>query len=170
MMMTPAYRSKRLAECWATPRARAASGFTLVELVMAVVVTAILIALAAPAFAAFIANQRASTAASDLYMALTTARSEATKRATNVTLSPATGGWQNGWVIADPAVSGSNVLAHGALIGAAVTGPDTVVFQRSGRVQGSTSPSFTLTLATGSSTSKKCVLTDLSGRPYIKSC
>jgi type IV fimbrial biogenesis protein FimT len=169
MMTTPAHRSNESGERRAMLPRRAISGFTLVELVTAVVIAAILIALAAPAFAAFIVSQRASTAASDLYMALTVARSEATKRAANVTLSPATGGWKNGWVIADPAVSGTNVLAHGALTGATVVGPDTVVFQRSGRIQG-TAPSFTLTLASGSSTSKKCVLTDLSGRPYVKSC
>ena len=158
---------------WSSARSiggrRLGSGFTLVELVVTVTILVILISIAAPAFAALIASQRASNAATDVYMALTIARSEATKRAVNVTLSPATGGWKNGWVIADPAVSGRNVLSHGALTGATVTGPDTVVFQRSGRIQGS-APTFTLTMTSGSASVTKCVSTDLSGRPSIKSC
>ena len=161
--------SERLAAPGHAAPLRVASGFTLVELVIVLVVASILITIAAPSFSAFIANQRASSAASDLYVALAMARSESTKRAANVTLSPATGGWKNGWVIADPAVASRKILEHGALVGAVVTGPDTVVFQHSGRIRG-TAPSFTLTVSTASSVSRKCVLTDLSGRPYVKSC
>lgn len=149
--------------------ARAASGFTLVDLVVALAIAAILLSLAAPAFSAFIASQRASSAATDLYAALAIARSEATKRNTNVTLLHATGGWQNGWVVADPAIGGRNVLSHGALASAVVTGPDTVVYQRSGRIRG-TAPTFTLTVSAGPAMATRCVSTDVSGRPYIQSC
>jgi hypothetical protein len=72
-------------------------------------------------------------------------------------------------VIADPVLSGVKVLDHGPVTGANVAGPDTVVFQRSGRVRG-TAPSFTLTVTSGTEAATRCVLTDLSGRPYIKSC
>ena len=147
----------------------AMSGFTLVDLVVVLSIAAILVSIAAPAFSAFIASQRASSAATDLYAALAVARSEATKRNTNVTLAPATGGWQNGWVVADPAIDGQNVLSHGALAGAVVTGPSTVVYQRSGRVRG-TAPAFALTISTGDAVAKRCVAADLSGRPYIQSC
>ena len=145
------------------------SGFTLVDLVVVIAIVAIIVSIAAPSFAAFIASQRAGSAATDLYAALTLARSEATKRNANVTLAPATGGWQNGWDIADPAISGRNVLSHGALASAVVTGPSSVVYQRSGRVRG-TAPAFTLTVSAGPSAAKRCVSTDLSGRPYIQSC
>ena len=148
---------------------RSDSGFTLSELVVTIAIVVLLVTLAAPAFATFIVSQRVSTAATDVYIALTTARSEAMKRAANVRLSPATGGWKDGWFVADPAISGRNVLSHGALSGATVSGPDTVVFQHSGRIDG-TSPTFTITFASGSSTATKCVVTDLSGRAYVKSC
>ena len=152
-----------------TRLARRAHGFTLVDLVIAIAIGAILLSLAAPSFSSFIASQRASTAAVDLYAALDAARSEATKRNTNVTLAPGSGGWKNGWVIADPLLSGVNVLDHGPVVGAVVTGPDTVVYQRSGRIRGN-APSFTLAVTSGADVAKRCVLVDVSGRPYIKSC
>ena len=155
--------------CRATASPRAAAGFTLVDLVVVISIAVILTTIAAPSFTAFIASQRARNAATDLYVALIAARSEATMRNTNVTLAPVSGGWKNGWTIADPAVSGRNVLDHGALAGAMVTGPDNVVFQRSGRVRGA-APSFTVTAAAGAATATRCVLTDLSGRPYIQPC
>ena len=148
---------------------REARGFTLVDLVIALAIASILLTLAAPSFSAFIASQRASTAAVDLYVALSAARSEATKRNTNVTLAPGSGGWKNGWTIADPVLSGTKVLDHGPVSGAVVTGPDTVVYQRSGRIRGNAA-SFTLTVTTGTDVATRCVVTDVSGRPYIKSC
>jgi type IV fimbrial biogenesis protein FimT len=163
----PAIARKSTARLARPPRS--ARGFTLVDLVVALSIAAILVSLAAPSFSSFIASQRASTAAVDLYVALATARSEATKRNTNVTLAPGSGGWKNGWVIADPALSGVKVLDHGPVAGALVTGPDTVVYQRSGRIRG-TAPSFTLSVAGGSGSATRCVVTDVSGRPYIKSC
>jgi type IV fimbrial biogenesis protein FimT len=146
-----------------------ARGFTLVDLVIALAIAAILLSLAAPSLSSFIASQRASTAASELYVALAAARSEATKRNTNVTLAPGAGGWKSGWVIADPLLSGVNVLNHGPVASAVVTGPATVVYQRSGRIRGS-APSFTLTVTGDAGVATRCVLTDVSGRPYIKSC
>jgi type IV fimbrial biogenesis protein FimT len=149
--------------------AREARGFTLVDLVIALSIGAILLTLAAPSFSTFIASQRASTAAVDLYAALTAARSEATKRNTNVTLAPGAGGWKSGWVIADPVLAGVSVLDHGPVAGATVIGPDTVVYQRSGRIRGN-APSFTLTVTSGIDVATRCVVTDVSGRPYIKPC
>jgi len=149
--------------------ARKARGFTLVDLVVALTIAAVLLSFAAPSFSSFIASQRASTAASDLYVALSAARSEATKRNTNVTLAPGAGGWKNGWVIVDPLSSSIKVLEHGPIANATVSGPDTVVYQRSGRIRGGAS-SFTLSVASGADAAQRCVLTDVSGRPYIKPC
>jgi type IV fimbrial biogenesis protein FimT len=150
-------------------RAANESGFTLVDLVIVIAIAAILATVAAPSFSTFIASQRASTAAMDLYIALSSARSEATKRNTNVTLKPATGGWQNGWKIEDPVILGQDLLVHDAVSGAALIGPDTVVYQRSGRVRG-TAPTFTLTIASGSTYAKRCVQVDLNGRASIYPC
>ncbi len=55
-------------------------GFTLVELMITLAVSAIIVTVAVPSFASFIRSQRASTQANDLLVSLTFARSEALKR------------------------------------------------------------------------------------------
>jgi len=144
-------------------------GFTLVELVIVVTIIGILAALAAPSVASLIAGQRSSGAATDIYIALATARSEATKRNVDVTLSQKTGGWQNGWEILDPADGSKQLLDHGALVTGAVSGSlASVVYQGSGRVSGSTKPTFAVTSSLGGSTATKYVCVDLSGRPLVQ--
>jgi prepilin-type N-terminal cleavage/methylation domain-containing protein len=66
-----------------------ARGFTLIELLTVVAITAILSAMAAPAFKGLLAGQRVRATSTDLYAALVLARSEAIKRDTQVTLQPA---------------------------------------------------------------------------------
>lgn len=140
-------------------------GFTLVEVVIVVAILGVLASLAAPAFNEMVAGQRASGAASDLQIALIKTRSEATKRNANVTLSQAAGGWQNGWQILNP-TDASVIDAHAAVTGLTISGPASVIYQGSGRVQGS-APSFSI-LSTTFSTAARCVSVDLSGRPLVK--
>ncbi|MDQ0141070.1 GspH/FimT family pseudopilin [Cupriavidus necator] len=75
-------------------------GFTLIELMCAVSVLAILAVAAAPSFATLIATQRARGAALDLTSALVLARSEAVKRNATVSLAPAGAAWTAGWTVA----------------------------------------------------------------------
>lgn len=93
-------------------------GFTLVELMMVIMVTAILLALAVPNFKRQIANNRSSTLSSDLVGALTLAKVEAIKRGTRVSICPssdgtsclssAAGNWTKGWLVfVDKATSDS---------------------------------------------------------------
>ena len=146
------------------------AGFTLVELVTVVTIVGVLAALAAPSFAALVAGQRASSAATDIYVALASARSESAKRNVDVTLSQKTGGWKNGWQILNPADATKQLLDHGTLTNAAVTASLTsVVYQSSGRVSGATKPTFTIVLTSGSTSVSKYVCVDLSGRPFIQS-
>jgi type IV fimbrial biogenesis protein FimT len=145
-----------------------ATGFTLVELVTVVTIVGVLAAIGVPAFSNLIATQRTSSAASDIYVALATARSEAIKRNVAVTLSQKSGGWKNGWVILDPADNTKKLLEQNALAGGAITASLTdVIFQSSGRVQGGTRPTFAITMTSGTSTQSKNVCVDLSGRPFV---
>ena len=144
-------------------------GFTLVELITVVSIIGVLAALAAPSFAGLIAAQRASSAATDIYVALATARSESTKRNVDVTLSQKTGGWKNGWQILDPADATRTVLDHGGLTNSTVTASlANVIYQSSGRISGATKPSFAVTMTSGSASATKYVCVSLSGRPFTQ--
>lgn len=146
---------------------RPSKGFTLVELMVVVAVLAIISAIAMPSFTEVIESQRMKGAATDLMIVMTRARSEAIKRNVNVTVTPKSGDWAGGWQIADPAGSGAMIEDHGAIRGGiTISGPGSVVYQGSGRVQGGSAPSFTIS---GSATSSvRCVAVDLSGRPSVK--
>src|SRR5450830_671501 len=129
-------------------QSRSGSGFTMIELLVVIAIAGILAALAAPSFSDLIASKRAQAVASELYVALLKARSEAVTRNANVTLSPKTGGWQNGWQILDPANASRVLDDRGAASGATISGlagvsaPAGVTYQGSGRVQGNSAPSF----------------------------
>lgn len=72
-------------------------GFTLVELMIALAILAILSALAAPNFSAMIANYRVRTGAEGIISGLQLARAEAVRRNTNVSFTLNTG---TGWTLA----------------------------------------------------------------------
>ena len=143
------------------------AGFTLPEVLVAVAIVSILAAMAAPSFSDLIASQRTRAGATDLYLALVKARSEAIKRNTNVTLSPKGGNWHDGWEIANPADPASKLEDHNALTGITIAGPASVVYQSTGRVRGSTQPEFDFSFSGTSAVA--CVTVDLSGLPTQKS-
>jgi type IV fimbrial biogenesis protein FimT len=83
-------------------------GFTLVELMIVLSLTAILMKLAVPAFQDVIRNNKVQTAANSLASAVGLARSEAVKRGTYVTICPTTNNtsctasstaWAGGWMV-----------------------------------------------------------------------
>lgn len=139
-------------------------GFTLIEVMITVAIAAILVSLAAPSFVRLIADQRAKSAATDLVTAMNVTRSEAIKHNRNVTLQPKSGGWANGWVVADPE-GGANLLdanAPGVPISSAAA---SVIYNSGGRIAGAaTAPTFTIG---ESGMPQRCLSIDLSGRPRI---
>ena len=81
------------------------SGFTLVELMVAVAVAAVLLAIAAPNFSEMLKQNRVQSQVRELYSQLAYARSEAMARGVRVTIchsndeSSCSGTWSNGWII-----------------------------------------------------------------------
>ncbi len=86
------------------------SGFSLIELMVAIAVLTILLSLAVPSFSTVIKNNRMTTLTNQLVLDLNLARSEAVKRGATVILcrsaAPATAGcggstqdWTTGWII-----------------------------------------------------------------------
>ena len=99
---------------------RSNSGFTVIELLVALAVAAILLALAAPSFSTMFASYRLTAGTNDLVNAAGLARSEAIKRNRSVTLcrtdaagddtcAAAEGTWDN-WIIVAP---GPEVIRRG---------------------------------------------------------
>jgi prepilin-type N-terminal cleavage/methylation domain-containing protein len=91
-------------------RRTALAGLTLVELLVAMSIAAILAAIALPSFASFIDEQRLRAVTNELVADLNLARSEAIKRNTRVLVCPKAGqsqnycdpntkNWKNGWVV-----------------------------------------------------------------------
>lgn len=82
-------------------------GFTIIELLIAVLVAAILLALASPSFTTLTMNKRITTQANELVSSLALARSEALKRVERVTVCRSangtscagSGGWHQGWIV-----------------------------------------------------------------------
>lgn len=94
------------------PMARrpAERGFTIVEMMIAVVVIGVLAAIAIPSFRNVQLNNAGSAAVNDLVASMTYARGEANKQRRDVvvcpladgesgTCEPSTSGWNNGWLV-----------------------------------------------------------------------
>jgi type IV fimbrial biogenesis protein FimT len=77
-----------------------ARGFTLVELMVAVALVAILGTMAVPGFRDLLINQRLVSSQSEFVAALSLARMEAMKQSQTVTLTPLSQDWSNGWQVA----------------------------------------------------------------------
>lgn len=88
------------------------AGITIVELVLALAVVAILVSTGVPAYSNFIQSNRLGKSSFDLYVTINLARSEAVKRRTRVVLcrsgnpmatTPSCGGtdniWTTGWLV-----------------------------------------------------------------------
>lgn len=87
------------------------SGFSVVELMIALAVCAILLVATGPAFSAVVHKNRISAASNQLYMSLYAARGEALKRRSAVRICPSAnstscrndGDWSDGWLIFEDA-------------------------------------------------------------------
>ncbi len=137
-------------------------GFTLIELVVAMSVLALLATLAIPMYGDIVAANRTRAAAYSLVSALTLARSEAVKRNAAVSVLPFGTGWQAGWEVD----FGGTVLARNepapalTLIGPAAG----VSYQPNGRLSTPGMVLFTVSAATGYT---RCVLIDPGGRATL---
>lgn len=142
-----------------------ASGFTLVEVLVAMSILAILVAIAIPSFRQITAAQRMRSVSSDIVSDLVIARNEAVKRGQNVVLAPVSAGWPGGWTLA--VSSDSTLLSARSAVGSGVTfaaAPVNVTYDRYGRLSGATSV-VRFALTTSGSTQARCVSIDPSGRP-----
>lgn len=74
-------------------------GFTLIELMVTISIAAILLAIGVPSFQAIIENNRLATQSNELITAVSLARSEAIKRGVDISITPNTLDYVNGWCV-----------------------------------------------------------------------
>lgn len=96
---------------------RKLAGFTLLELMVAIAVAAILVSVSAPSFRSIIQNNRLVGQSNEIVTAFQVARSEALKRNRSVVICPSSDGatcetsWVDGWIVAeDSAGAGSTTV------------------------------------------------------------
>jgi len=144
-------------------------GFTLVEMMTAIMILVVLAGIGVPAYRSMIAEQKVRAAAVSLHSALLLARSEAIKLNRTVTLRPADDEeWSEGWLIADPASPNDDGRAlHRERLNSAVTitsAVNSVAFRAAGRLTAVGGAAFELE-AVSDSDKKRCVSIGLDGRP-----
>jgi type IV fimbrial biogenesis protein FimT len=83
-------------------------GFTLIEMMVAVAIMAIVATIAAPSFVNMIRNHRLTTAANDVLSAMQLARSEAIRQRRPITVCAGadactdSADWSGGWIVTSP--------------------------------------------------------------------
>ncbi len=140
----------------------ATRGFTLVELIVALSVLALLATLAIPMYGDIVAANRTRAAAYSLVSALALARSEAVKRNVPVSVLPLAAGWQAGWEVD---TGGTKLARNEPAPALTLTGPlSGVSYQPNGRLSTPGMVLFTVSAATGYT---RCVLIDPGGRASL---
>lgn len=75
------------------------NGFTLVELIVALAIIGVGVAIGAPSFSSMLVKSRIDSNSRDLAIVLSHARSEAITRNVQVTVIPSDGQWSNDWTV-----------------------------------------------------------------------
>ncbi len=152
-----------MGELTAMRRRSRVRGFTIVEILVATAVLAILASLSIPMYTTTVASNWTRSAAYSLVAALTYARSEAVKRNVTVSVSPVPTGWKDGWTV----TSGGNTLSLSEPAPAlALAGPNAgVSYLPTGRL---TNPGIVLFTVSAPNTGyTRCVTIDPGGRPSL---
>lgn len=164
---------------------RRETGFTLIELMIAVGLTALLMSMAVPAMNLFVSNARQTGAVNDLVSSLHVARSTAITTNARVTVCPSAGGanceavsWNQGWIVfrdpdsdqsvdADETIVATSDGADGLSFQSAEFGPF-LMYRPTGRVMNASingsAGQITVCDDRGASHAKVLII-DLSGRP-----
>jgi type IV fimbrial biogenesis protein FimT len=163
------------------------SGFTLIELMLAIALVAILLATAVPALDDFTNNSRQTGAINDFVSAMHLARNTAITTNSRVTMCPSAGGancevtgWDSGWIVFRDANSSGSVdagetvvTASGRVDGLTIQSgefPQFLMYRPNGRAMtvAVTGNSGEFSVCDNRGADKaKVILVELSGRPRL---
>ena len=156
-------------------------GFTLVEMIIAVAIAAIVLGMGVPGFQQLIRANRTVTEVNRLVTALSLARSEAVKRNATVAMRPSGVNWENGWVVFTDNVTQNGTIDAGeqtlqvyegmpqgyTLRPAGLTFTDWIAFQPTGQMLGSggaATDSFRVCDDTQAAAERRLIQVNLIGR------
>jgi type IV fimbrial biogenesis protein FimT len=139
-------------------------GFTLIELVITVTIVGILASLAIPSMHRLILTQYVRSGADELQTSFFFARSEAIKRAVNVSIVPTGGAWTGGWKVQ---LADNTVLRQQNALSPNLTSisGSTIIYQLNGRL--TALPGQIVFQTSDTTIPARCVRVDLSGRPSV---
>lgn len=149
-------------------------GFTLIELMVTLAILGIVLTIAIPNFQRMVVSNRMAAQANDVISALSLARSEAVKRAAQVTVcassngATCTGTWVQGWIVRD---AGGNVIrvfrglqGNSTLVSSA---GGSIVFTASGGTTLAADATLTLCPPAPAVVQGRVIGVTLSGRPRV---
>ena len=139
-------------------------GFSLIEALVVMAILGILAAVGTPLLSDMLAGGRVRTAAEELQMSMTYARSEAIKRGIVATVTPTGGDYANGWAVAS---NGATLKTAAALPGIAAIPGDTITYRPDGRLQNLAQVDLRITHAIRTAVPMRCVIVETSGRPAV---
>ena len=143
------------------------AGFTLLELMAAIAIVGILVAVGFPALGELVKNNRIATQANSILTSLHQARSEAVNRGVNIQIKPNVAGtdWSSGWKVID--ASSNEVLRnYDAVQSSTLTSTQaTVTYKPNGTV--TTATTFTLLADECTGEHKRVIIVSMSGLPYL---
>ena len=174
-------------QAWAQMARTAQRGFTLIEMMVAVALTALLLSMAVPALDIFVSNARQTGAINDFVSTIHQARSTAVTTNTRVTICPSSNGtnceavgWNNGWIVfsdhnSNQLIDGTDAIVTSSTEVRGLTMQSgefglAMQYRPNGRVTNAgangNSGQFTVCDERGASYAK-VVIVDLSGRPRL---
>ena len=145
-------------------------GFTLVELMVTVAIAAILLGVAMPAFQSTARNNAVRATTNDLISSINLARQQSMSMRTQVELSPAAGGWSNGWQLTfDDSSAGEDAeFTPRRNVSVTSTSSD-LVFRSRGGLENGGNVEFTI-VHDDSSTSSRTICVSFFGKVTHEGC